>query len=190
MKSGNYSLFPLSVLALLAALTFWLESATRSGTTVNNAKSRHDPDFIISDFTLKKLSPQGGLLHVLTASDMRHFPDDDSTDVREPKLTYLGGELPMHLTARSARLSQDGKTAILKDEVFGDRQAGPQSPRMTFATTRLTVLPDDELATTDEFVTLTHGQSKLTGTGMDVDNKTRIVNLRSHVKATIEPRKR
>lgn len=185
----NYSLFPLAVLALMAALTFWLEAATRTAPTVDSSKSRHDPDFIVSDFTLKKISPQGKLLHVLDAREMRHFPDDDTTEVTQPKLLYLGGVLPLHLQSQRANLSKDGKTALLRDQVFGSRDAGRDTPLMTFATERLTVIPDDETAATDEFVTLTHGKSKSTGTGMDLDNKSRILTLHSHVKNTIEPRK-
>lgn len=185
----SYSLFPLGVLAFLAALTFWLEAASRSGAPVNDGKTRHDPDYVINNFTVKKLGVDGQLQHVLKADELRHYPDNDTTDVVEPKLTYFGGELPMHLTSRYARLGPEGKTALLQKHVFGWREAGAKSPEMTFATERLMVLPDDELASTDEFVTLTHGKSKTTGTGMDVDNKARIINLHSHVKNFIEARK-
>ncbi len=56
---------------------------------------------------------------------------------------------------------------------------------MTFASSELTVYPDDELARTSAPVTLTQGRSVVSGVGMEADNLKRIFQLHDRVRATI-----
>ena len=188
MKIAGQSLFPLAVLAMLAALTFWLDHATRSG-DVKNGKNRHDPDFILKDYTVKKLGPDGKLNNLLVGDTMTHYPDDDSTDVVSPRMTYFGGPHPLYLRSRSANVSKDGKVVILKNDVYGWRDATRDNPAMNFSTSILTVYPDQDIAHTDAPVSITQGKSIVVGAGMDLDNKLHVLSLRSQVRGSIQPRK-
>ncbi|MDD5298267.1 MAG: LPS export ABC transporter periplasmic protein LptC [Rhodocyclaceae bacterium] len=188
MRVATQSLFPMAVLAMMAALTFWLDHATRSEET-KSGKYRHDPDFMLNGYTVKKLGEDGKLRHQLIGDTMTHYPDDDSTDVQNPRMTYFGGPLPLHLRSRSADVSKDGKIVTLKDDVHGWRDARGDSPDMTLSTSRLTVYPDQDIAHTDAPVTITRGKSVVNGVGMDLDNKLHILSLRSQVRGVVQPRK-
>lgn len=185
MKVRTYSLFPLAVLLTLAALTFWLERATRIDEPRRDGKLRHDPDFIAENFTLRQLDRNGRVKYALSAEKMLHYADDESTDVTQPRLTYFETPPPFHLQARRANISKDGKIIELRDDVFGRREAGVEDPPMTFASSELTVYPDDELARTSAPVTLTQGRSVVSGVGMEADNLKRIFQLHDRVRATI-----
>ena len=189
MNSRTYSLFPLSVLAMLAALTFWLDHATRFDDAKRDGKNRHDPDFIVEQVHGRKFGPDGKVLEILLADRMTHYPDSDTTDMVNPDLTYLRGDSPLHLRSRFAVLSKDAQVADLRDKVFGWRDAFADVPAMTFSSSQLTVYPDQEIARTDVPVTFTRGKSVITGVGMDLDNKLQILSLHSQVKGTFEPRK-
>lgn len=189
MRPGAYSLFPLAVLTLLAALTFWLDHATRFDDTKRDGKNRHDPDFIVDKVYGRKFGPDGKLLEVLLADRMTHYPDNDTTDVVNPDLTYLRNSPPLHLRSRFAMLSKDAQVVDLKDNVLGWRDATAEAPAMTFSSSQLTVYPDQEIARTDVPVKFTRGASVITGVGMDLDNKLQILTLRSKVKGSYEPRK-
>ena len=58
MKNLGTTLFPLLLLGLLAALTFWLQRTTSFDDPMNRAKARHDPDSIIEHFTVQRLQSQ------------------------------------------------------------------------------------------------------------------------------------
>ncbi len=185
MKFRTYSLFPLAVLLTLAALTFWLERATRIDEPRRDGKLRHDPDFIAENFTLRQLDRNGRVKYALSAEKMLHYADDESTDVTQPRLTYFETPPPFHLQARRANISKDGKIIELRDDVFGRREAGVEDPPMTFASSELTVYPDDELARTSAPVTLTQGRTVVSGVGMEADNLKRNFQLHDRVRATI-----
>ena len=188
MRINTQSTFPIVMLALLAALTFWLEHATRSGES-RDGKNRHDPDFIVQDYTVKKLGEDGKLRNQLVGKSMTHYPDDDSTDVLQPRMTYFGGPHPMQLRSHKASVSKDGKVVILREDVLGWRDATADSPAMSLSTSSLTVYPDEDIANTLAPVTIQHGQSTVNGIGLDLDNKLHILSLRNQVRGVIQPRK-
>lgn len=184
------SLFPLTVLLLLVGLTTWLQHATDVETPRNDGKLRHDPDFIAENFTVRQLDASGKLKYSLKATKMLHYADDESTDVSEPRLTYLDRPPPLHLQARRANISKDGKIIDLHEDVFGRREPDGNDSEMTFTSSRLLVYPDDELARTTAPVTLTQGHSVIEGVGMDADNLHRIFTLHQRVTGTFYPKKK
>lgn len=167
------SLFPLLVAGLLAAMTYWLEMATRQQGGPTDGKSRHDPDYMVENFEVRRFGPDGALQHTLRATFMQHYPDDDTTHVTAPDLTYHRTP-PTHVTAKSARLDSEGKHVELIDDVRVTRGGLNGRPDTVLTTTRLDAFPDDERATTREPVTITQGLSIVHGIGLDANAKSAI----------------
>lgn len=163
------SLFPLLIAGLLAAMTFWLERAARPPVTGMEGKTRHDPDYSVDNFTVRRFGPEGFLQHTLHATHMRHFPDDDSTLVLDPELTYHRTP-ETRVSAQKAYLDSGAKHIQLVDDVMV-RRAGSNKPETVLTTHVLDVTPDDETASTDAPVTITQGQSNVRGSGLRADNK-------------------
>ena len=186
MNRWLHQALPLLILIALAGLTIWLERTTSIEDKPSSGKLRHDPDVIIDNFTLHRFDLSGAEQHTLTASEARHFPDDDSTEMDAPKLLYIGKQSPTHITADRATVTKDNKQVILRDNVHVLREAAPGKAEMTLSTTSLTVYPDDELAVTDQPVRLTQGASFATGVGLVADHSKEVYVLESRVKATIE----
>ena len=176
MRIHSANLLPLILLTLLAALTFWLEQATRIDDN-GTGKVSHDPDFVVDNFTLRRYKLDGSLQHTLIAKTMRHYPDDDSTSVIDPALTFYGDALPIRLSAQQARISKDGKQVRLSDGVRVERQASADSPALVVATAEMVVYPDDEIARSSVPVSITQGHSVMNGSGMEVDNRNRTFTL-------------
>jgi lipopolysaccharide export system protein LptC len=185
IRSRSYTLVPLIALLALAAGTAWLERVSRVEAPRNDGRSRHDPDFVAGNFTLRQLDEHGKLKYALAADSMVHYPDDESTEVSEPRLTYLAKPPPMTLSARRATISKDGKVVELMDDVRGERAPGPASAPVTFKSSTLTVFPDDEIARTASPVTLTQGRSVIHGVGMEADHLNLLFKLHDRVRATI-----
>ena len=94
MKQWGSAIFPLSILFVLGLLTFWLRYASEIAEPKRDGKHRHDPDYIVGDATLRKIDVNGALKYTLKAKDIRHYPDDDSTDLIEPNLVSLNADMP------------------------------------------------------------------------------------------------
>lgn len=177
------SIFPLLLLAFLCGLTFWLDRATRNDPAKNDGKLRHDPDFIIDSFQLRRFGPTGELQYQLLAQQMRHFPDTDTSVVDLPTIRYTGNGSATLATAQAAFLSPDGKEALLSGDVRVTR--GDTNSPQILETSQLKLWPDDERASTDEAVRITRGKSVTTGVGLDADNIELNYRIRKDVRATI-----
>lgn len=184
MKPTGASLFPLLVLALLAGLTFWLERATQENVG-GRSKARHDPDYYVERFTFRRYDADGALQHTLSADRSVHFPDDESTEVTAPRLTYFKGRITT-ATANRAWLDKEGKHVRLNEDVRVVRAGEGDDPETVMTTTVLNVVPDDEYAYTEAPVRITQGRSVFTGTGFESSGKTRISVLSGPAHGLIE----
>jgi lipopolysaccharide export system protein LptC len=169
---------------LLAGLTFWLERATQEGTG-GRSKARHDADYYVERFTFRRYDADGKLQHTLSAQQLVHFPDDESTEVTAPRLTYFRDRIST-ATANRAWLDKEGKHVRLNDDVRVVRAGDVGDPETVMTTTVLNVVPDDEYAYTDAPVRIAHGRSVFTGTGFESSGKTKISVLSGPAHGLIE----
>jgi lipopolysaccharide export system protein LptC len=182
MRPRSNTLFPLALIAGLTLLSFWLQHVVQGPEKENNAKLRHDPDFIVENFTSTSMNKQGRPTSKLTAIEMRHFPDDESTELKQPKLVQLEeAGPPVHVTAERGKVNGTGEEVRLYGNVVVWREATPQQAALRMETTYLQVFPDDDLARTPERVVITQAGSRLVGTGMEVNSKTGKFVLKSKV---------
>lgn len=187
MRQWSTAILPVSLLLTLAALTFWLRYATDFPDARNDGKHRHDPDYIVNDVTVRKLDTAGTLRHTLFADELRHYPDDDSSELINPTLIYLQPARP-RLTVKAAhgRLSSKAERVDLRDNVEVHRDAYGKHEPLLVQTPELTVLPNEEKAFTKSKVLITQGKSSIKGVGMRVDNKLQTYVLEAEVRARIE----
>lgn len=184
MKYNSSTLFPLLMLLLLAGLTLWLERASQPDAATARS-TRHDPDYVVDNFTVKRFDPQGKLYQTLEARQMRHYPDDDSTEADSPRMVYHT-EQKTFLNADKAWIDSGGKTVVLESNVRVTHE-NAKGPATQMTTSTLTVLPDEEIARTQAAVTITQGHTVINGKGLETNNKTRISVLGGRVHGTIAP---
>jgi lipopolysaccharide export system protein LptC len=158
------NLFPLVLAGVLAALSYWLELASRTPDVAHGGKLRHDPDTIVENFEVRRFDTQGALQHTLSAERMVHYPDDDSAVVTAPRLVWLRPP-PTTLVAREAHISSRGEHIALIDDVRITRAGTAGKPDTLLTTARLDVWPDEEIAKSSVPVTITQGESRIRGEG-------------------------
>jgi len=187
MKSWGSAFFPLGILLALAGLTFWLRHAIELPEERKDGKTRHDADYVIEQVQLRKLDKTGRLQYTLNAPELRHYPDDDTTDVSKPKLVYLPQNRPSITTsAERAHVSQDGNQVDFYEDVKIERAATPTQELMLATMPDLTVRPEDQQAFTKSPVLITQGGSWLKGVGMHADQKMQIYVLESQAVGQFE----
>lgn len=190
MKNRASAIFPLSVLASIAGISFWLVQVTSLDEPRRDGKNRHDPDYIITGVHYEKLDRSGQLQYTLTTDELRHYPDDDSTDLSQPRLVYLGRKKPsLTISSVTAKVSSEGETVYLQDDVRIERDATQTRPALLGKMPDLTIQTEKETAETRSPVHFTQGNSWLKGVGMHLDNKTQTYVLQSQAVGQFESRK-
>jgi len=144
-------------------------------------------DYIVTDAILRKIDQTGRLKYTLSATDIRHYPDDESTDMLKPTLVHFQARKPpVTMSAERGHISKDGEKVDLYENVRIRRSASAQYEELTAFTTELTVLPDVEKAVTKSPVLITQGKSWVKGVGMQVDNQAQTYLLESQAFAVLE----
>lgn len=190
MKSGSGQIFAIFLLALLAGLSFWLKKAVEPPSDAPSAKTRHEPDAIAENFTIRQYDAAGRVARRLSAPYMEHFPDDDSSELKSPKLVRHKPDTPdMTLTGDRARVTSKGETVLLEDNVIATRAATAERQQLVARMPDLTVKPNDGVAYTASPVEITEGPSWMKGIGMHIDNDTSTFKLQSEVTGLLYPRR-
>src|ERR1700694_4413160 len=112
------SWLPLAVLALLVALTLWLNQLVQGPAARADGSLRHDPDLMVDNFNARKLGEDGRVLYTLAAKKMVHYPDDDSALLESPPRGAFDPPQPkLTVTADHGRLEQGGDRVWIEGNV-------------------------------------------------------------------------
>jgi lipopolysaccharide export system protein LptC len=182
------TIFPIALVAILAALTFWLERLVQGPDGPLPPRDPGTPDFMIDNLKATKMDPAGHAEYSLAAAKMVHFPASDLTEVSEPRLVQWRADAPpVRVSAERGTVSGDGKELHLRGDVVIVRESTPGRGALRVETSYLQVIPDAEIARTPEHVVITQDSSRLEGVGMEFNNKSREFALRSLVSGTYQP---
>jgi len=181
-------LFPLIVLGVLALITFWIDHTVKLQAPKIDGSSRHDVDYFLENFVTTRTDAHGNLRHVLAAVEMRHYPDDDSTELIRPRFTQYGENRPAtQIEGQKGRVSSNGEVVVFDGNVVVTRQAYADRAEMRLYTDHLKILPKEEKASTDSEVTIIQPpNSKVIAQGMSYDKATEELTLSSRVKGHYE----
>jgi lipopolysaccharide export system protein LptC len=187
---------PVLLLGGLAALTYWLDAQVQPPPPRADGSTRHDPDIFAEGVRVQKFDPEGRPLQSLSARRALHYADDQTTDFLDITLAETRqGKPPVSIKANQATLTADRENVYFKGQVRAVREATPAvgsepaSGAATLTTEFLHVMPNKEIARTDQAVTITDPRGTINATGMEADSKAKTINFKSHVSGRMEPRK-
>jgi lipopolysaccharide export system protein LptC len=190
MSLGKRSaiIFPIVILSLLAVLTAWVNHMVQPPQAKLDGSSRHDPDYIMSNFVTSQTDVNGVLRYKLAATEMKHFPDDDSTNLLQPRyIQFAIGKPYTQVEALRGYITSDGERVQLVDNVKITRQAFAGKGEMTVETDYLNILPNQDLVRTDRPVVIKQApKTVIYATGMIYEKNNRTVTLLHKVRAHYE----
>jgi lipopolysaccharide export system protein LptC len=185
VRARTNTLFSVALVAGLAALTMWLERAVQAPAGSQPNRLEHEPDFIVERFTATNLDKAGRPESRLTAGRMVHYPDDATTELEEPRLVqFREPGPPVRISAERGTVTRDGEEVRLYGNVVVLREATKTRPELRMETSYLQVFPKEDVARTPEAVVITEGASRVTGVGLDFNNRTRKLELKARVNGT------
>ncbi|MBK9625686.1 MAG: LPS export ABC transporter periplasmic protein LptC [Rhodocyclaceae bacterium] len=179
-RSSNY--WPYIPLLLIAGLSFWLNSSVAPDTH-DNDPLRHDADYWVDNFSVKRFDRDGRPLNTLSGQKMTHFPDDDTTLITNPKVTFFR-QPTLQLSAALGQIGNDGKEITLTNNVLIHRDGSAGGLPMEMRTQRMVLFPEIEELRVTSNLTITQGKSVVSGSAMNLNNKTGISVLNGPVTAT------
>lgn len=147
-------------------------------------------DYVLRDYELTTLDKEGRESFTVRGPYLQRDVGGKSLSLVEPRFSF-----PSSQGGRWNARSEAAWVSPGADQVHLLRQVemvGPPSEaglRVRFATERLRVLPDVDRADTAGPVTVTHGDSILVGTGLDVDMTAKRFQLLNDVKGHYAPRR-
>ncbi|MCX7189322.1 MAG: LPS export ABC transporter periplasmic protein LptC [Methylotenera sp.] len=190
MAINNHSaiVYPIALLSIFAIMTAWINHVVQPTKPKLDGSSRHDPDYIMSNFVTTQTDINGDLRYKLASVEMKHFPDDDTTNLQQPRYTQFSTNKPYtQVEALRGHVSSNGDQVQLIDNVKITRQAFAEKGEMTIDTNYLNVLPNEDLARTDSPVIIRQAPNTVIyATGMTYEKKNHTVTLLNKVRAHYE----
>jgi lipopolysaccharide export system protein LptC len=188
MLTRSALFFPLVLAVLLALLTFWINQTVEQQGPKIDGSNRHDPDYTMHNFVTTQTDTLGKVKYILAATEMLHYPDDDSTVLQRPRFTQYTTDKPYtQIEGLRGYISSNGEQVKLVDNVKVVRQAFEGKGEMQLLTERLLIFPKQDLVKTDAPVTITQApKTVITGTGMIYDKKAQTMTLLHRVKVHYE----
>jgi len=190
MATGNRvtTLAPIALLAMMAALTFWLDRVIESSAPDIVGPSRSDPDYIVQNLSAMTLDETGKASHTLTAVKMVHYPEDDSTLLTQPRfVSYSATRAPVTITSNQGVVSTKGDHVYFQDNVRVARAPYGNQSELIMRTSFLHVIPDAHVAKTDRHVTIINDATVVTAVGLELNTESHELKLLSHVRSTYDP---
>jgi lipopolysaccharide export system protein LptC len=176
----------LAAAAVLASVAVWqLQPKPRP---LAPAPTRSD--YILENFELTSLNERGEEAFSVAAPHLERDPGGKSLSIRKPRFSFPDRkEGRWQATSDTAWVADKGVEVRLNDNVVFVGPPTPSGDHTRFATAHLQVFPKQDLALSEDLVTVTRTDSILQGVGLRADMKAHRIQLLANVKGRYAPRR-
>lgn len=181
MKERLPTVIALLLLGALVALTWWAADYAQRAIALDPPRRlTHEPDAWGHDFVMVRTDERGAPVNRLEGEYIEHFPDDDSYEVMSPRATGLRTGSPVTIgTSRTAVMDRDGQRITMRGDAHLHRLPDAERAALDVRSEVIVILPDEDIAYTDLPAEVVNGRSRMNGTGMRYDNRTRQLQVYS-----------
>ena len=157
-------------LLVAIALLAWWYSASRAPETAVATDTQRRPDYVVENLSGVTMGTNGRPARLLATPLLRHYPDDQSSEVETPVMTVFSEDAPPWvISSERGWISADGDELLLQGAVRAERASAPDLAPMVLVSSEMLVLPEADYAETDRFAELERGDDWVTATdGMQV----------------------
>ena len=173
-----------ALLAGLAGSSYYLaELSDRVERPAADPRVAHEPDYFVEGFAVTRTNASGEPVFRLSAERLVHFPDDDSSEMVQPRLASLDPTTPVvPVAAAGGRAYRGAEATHLYDSARVVRAGARDDPPLQIESDYVLILYRENIARSDREVRISQGGSSLTGVGMEFDNAARVLTVRSQVR--------
>ena len=122
-------------------------------------------DYYLAEFTTRRYQADGQLEFTVKGDTLAHYPDDNRSEIEEPRIELNRPEATWNIQSMSGRFDADIDLFTLKDEVVLVRLREGEDP-VTIKTQSLTIATDSNVLTTNEPIEVISANWKMNAVGM------------------------
>ena len=169
------------LLLLLAVATGWFLQKPDTGSPASTAR-KQGPDMFADQIDVTVMNESGQPLYHITADHLIHSPDTDRFDLTLPfiELKRATGD-NWNITSERGQMTDKGDELWFLGKVNIHRMGGRP---LHIQTSDLLVKPDEELAETENGVSISAAQYKIDAVGLKADFRNGLLEFRSRVRGT------
>ncbi len=176
------------VLIAIAAISTWILHLLNIVDEEKPAASHHQADYFMQNFSTTSLDKNGILKQKLSADYMKHYPDDDTTELTRPVLEIYDPEkLPLFIRADQGWITSDNQVILLTGEVSFWQNNHDGIRKFDIYTNNVRVLTEQQYAESDQPVVFNARNSQVTATGFRAYFKESRIELLNNVYTKILP---
>lgn len=181
-------LFPIFFAAILAFISYWVQVSVENESEKRGNKLSNSPDYFLTNFKTTQTESDGSIRFILSANEMTHFAQDDTTRLKKPLFVRYKNNLPSsQIEGGVGLVSTDGEEVQIIDNIRVARLETETKPKMELFTDQLTVLPHKDQAFTKRPVRITQDPKTIVNAiGMKYDKKNGIMTLLEKVRVHYE----
>lgn len=185
MFSGRRKLAIL--LVIIAGFTYWALDKLTEDDITELSKLAHYPDYYMENFTTLTMNQDGTPKNRLNATYMAHYPDDNTSELHEPKLEIFRGEKqPINVRSDVGWVTSNNDVILLNGNVYLHQNDDDGTLKVELLAEDAKVLVDQKYAETDNATTLITKKSTTTSIGMRAYLQEQRMEFLSNVQTTIE----
>lgn len=175
------------VCVAIAALSYWAFQQLRPDEADGAAGLAHYPQYYMEDFSALGMNQDGAPKHRLKAVYMAHYPQDDTSELREPELElFRADQPPVVISADKGWVMSDNDIILLKGNVrLWLEDAG--GARLTLLAEDARLLVEAEYAETARPVRLSYGRMVTEADGLRAYLAEERMELTGNVQTRIAP---
>jgi len=181
-------LFPIFFAAILAFISYWVQVSVENESEKRGNKLSNSPDYFLTNFKTIQTESNGSIHFILSANEMTHFAQDDTTRLKKPLfIRYKNNLASSKIEGGIGLVSTNGEEVQIIDNVKVIRLETETKPKMELFTDQLTVLPNKDQAFTKRPVRITQDpKTVVNAIGMNYDKKNGIMTLLGKVRVHYE----
>ena len=177
--------FPILLLALLAALSYWLEHAVQSS---YRHPVTHGLDAVAQGLVSVQTNPAGKIEYRLQARTLDHYLARDYSVLGDPELTYYSpNQGVMTVSALRGTVRQGGDFVTLSDRVVATQNVPGQAQPNRIVTQMVQIWPRRNLLQAPGPVAFSGPQFSGSALSLTANTQTHVVELRGRVMTQYLP---
>ncbi|MFQ5659692.1 MAG: LPS export ABC transporter periplasmic protein LptC [Gammaproteobacteria bacterium] len=179
-----------TILVSLIAITItstWLLNRLVGARSKPETSGHHAPDYYMEDFTTVSMKEDGTPKNKLYAVYMAHYPEDDSTELLKPKMEFFRTDKPpLYISANKGWVTADNDIVLLTGDVIVWEVDTLGERTLQVNTGKARILVNQNYAETDDFATIVHRKTTITGVGLRTYYNDSRFEVLSNVRTTIQ----
>ena len=174
------------LLAAATAAVLWLWQQQGS-TESPKEESAAGADYSLRDATLSQYQEDGSPRYVIAADTIEHLPTTAVYELETLQLDWLPGtQNRWVMDATRGEMDDSRSELLLYDGIIAKHKA--KSGLVTVITETLTIMPDEQKATTKQHVEIESTLGRISGASADIDLSSDLVQLYGGVQGTYAAR--